>query len=127
MGDETMITKSPISSPQTDAQSQHREPVVAQRMDPQLKAKWVAALRSGAYSQTIGHFVDVRGFCCLGVLGSVVTDARDFDAMWEAFNGDISGSISAYVPFDDKWHALTAMNDNGTPFPEIADWIEANL
>lgn len=43
-------------------------------MNPEVKAKWVAALRSGEYKQARGYLrvaktVDgASGFCCLGVL-----------------------------------------------------------
>lgn len=37
-------------------------------MNPQVKAKWIDALRSGEYSQTDGALQDEHGFCCLGVL-----------------------------------------------------------
>lgn len=37
-------------------------------MDPDIKQRWVAALRSGNYSQTIGFLRNEDGYCCLGVL-----------------------------------------------------------
>lgn len=37
-------------------------------MKPEIKAAWIAALRSGEYSQTTGHLRDDVGYCCLGVL-----------------------------------------------------------
>jgi hypothetical protein len=42
-------------------------------MDPELKTKWVTALRNGEYKQAIGvlrrNYADgTRGHCCLGVL-----------------------------------------------------------
>lgn len=37
-------------------------------MNTDVKAKWTAALRSGAYSQTKYNLKNVNGFCCLGVL-----------------------------------------------------------
>jgi hypothetical protein len=43
-------------------------------MDAELKAKWVAALRSGEYEQARGMLHDEQhgGYCCLGVLCKVV-------------------------------------------------------
>lgn len=55
------------------------------KMDPKLKAKWVAALRSGEYLQGDGYLVQVDGddeedgehkFCCLGVLCDIVRDDK---------------------------------------------------
>lgn len=37
-------------------------------MDQDIKARWVAALRSGQYQQTEGYLQTRDGFCCLGVL-----------------------------------------------------------
>lgn len=60
-------------------------------MNPEIKAKWVAALRSGEYKQTTGVLTEVNddgttSHCCLGVLcelalqdglGLEVTTAED--------------------------------------------------
>ena len=37
-------------------------------MNADVKDLWVAALRSGAYTQTTGSLQNAYGFCCLGVL-----------------------------------------------------------
>jgi hypothetical protein len=37
-------------------------------MNPEIKARWLAALRSGLYPQTRVTLRDVDGYCCLGVL-----------------------------------------------------------
>lgn len=37
-------------------------------MKADIKAKWVAALRSGQYAQTEGVLRNEEGYCCLGVL-----------------------------------------------------------
>jgi hypothetical protein len=44
-------------------------------MDPQIRARWVAALRSGKYEQTAGSLHDECGFCCLGVLCELAVQA----------------------------------------------------
>jgi hypothetical protein len=45
---------------------------VQERMDPQIKARWTAALRSGDYTQGHGRLRQIGPgkdyFCCLGVL-----------------------------------------------------------
>jgi hypothetical protein len=38
------------------------------KMNPEIKQKWVDALRSGEYSQSDGKLRSHQGFCCLGVL-----------------------------------------------------------
>ena len=49
------------------------------KMNPEVKAKWVEALRSGEYRQTKGYLHrNGGGFCCLGVLCDVaVKDGLD--------------------------------------------------
>lgn len=45
-------------------------------MDKAIKARWVAALRSGKYKQGAGvlHNVDKNTFCCLGVLCEITAE-----------------------------------------------------
>lgn len=49
-------------------------------MDQEIKARWVAALRSGRYPQTWGALRTSEGYCCLGVL----CDVRD-PSLWKPF------------------------------------------
>lgn len=98
-------------------------------MDPELKAKWVAALRSGEYKQTGGHlrYCDLngnpKGYCCLGVL----CDVMDPEGWGARFHDDDAGlpepsMVGAHQP------TLIDMNDReGRSFAEIADFIEKNL
>lgn len=37
-------------------------------MKPEVKSKWISALRSGDYKQTEGQLNNSEGLCCLGVL-----------------------------------------------------------
>ena len=46
--------------------NQHENP--ATPMNPEIKAQWVAALRSGEYEQGAGYLHRGDTFCCLGVL-----------------------------------------------------------
>jgi hypothetical protein len=41
---------------------------MSKTMNPEIKAKWVAALRSGQYQQNRGSLRRNDAFCCLGVL-----------------------------------------------------------
>lgn len=94
-------------------------------MDTKLKEKWVKALRSGVYAQTAGKlaFEDFNGnksFCCLGVLRDIeptVKQRKNCDELLSQSCG-----ITQY------WQRkLAAMNDNGSPFTAIADYIEEKL
>ena len=41
-------------------------------MHPEVKTKWLEALRSGNYEQTEGRLRDHKGHCCIGVLACVL-------------------------------------------------------
>jgi hypothetical protein len=116
------------------------------RMNPEWKAKWVAALRSGEYKQG-RHFLRKIDdtFCCLGVLCDLVAKEDPY-FRWEknssnsAFNMLIddkmpSAEVYAFIEYSSEgdrmmWEArsrgtcLSEMNDAGHTFTEIADIIE---
>jgi hypothetical protein len=91
-------------------------------MDKELKAKWVAALRSGKYAQGQGDYFDPETgtYCCLGVLDIVdLGDACTNLHLW--------GEAESKAGESSQLQELIRMNDTGKSFSEIADWIEANL
>ncbi len=64
-------------------------------MNPEIKAQWVAALRSGKYAKGIGALRDEGKFCCLGVLcelavaaGVAMKSERLGSVYYSAPNGD---------------------------------------
>jgi len=122
-------------------------------MTPELKAKWLAALRSGNYKQGESFLRWNDTYCCLGVLCDV---ARKH---WEPVelsadtvyapdgNGGDQGSLregmleelglseeaqSACINMNDgiatpKECARWGIKPEPSTFPEIADWLEQNL
>jgi hypothetical protein len=89
--------------------------------------KWVKALRSGKYKQTKKTLKDENGYCCLGVLCSIVKPKK----RWTYFStlpdfvtkkvGMINiGGVGYYG--EDK--NLANRNDFGDSFEQIADIIE---
>jgi hypothetical protein len=116
-------------------------------MTPELKAKWLAALRSGKYQQGEGALNKDGKFCCLGVLCDV--------AGYEWFEDELPGykTCSAGRAFIENATELEklglsseiqifccSLNDGTFPssdkiqpdnyphsFKEIADWLEKNL
>lgn len=96
-------------------------------MDAQLKAKWVEALRSGKYLQTQGILRNGEYFCCLGVLCDI--QGADFEKIKNSYGTlsltftppELLGSLGS------KAEVLAKMNDSGSSFTEIADYIEANV
>lgn len=120
-------------------------------MNQEIKARWLEALRGNKYKQGMQALrkKDDR-FCCLGVLCDIThpqgwqepteNDHRHYindedKGNWFEFNykNHLSGG---FLPFNlaqelelttEQESELTAMNDAGKTFSEIADWIEVHL
>jgi hypothetical protein len=108
-------------------------------MNKDIKKKWVAALRSGKYSQGQFALRNNNGFCCLGVLCDIHRKETG-EGSWkenEYKTGKASqlgllprpvmkwASLSRNYGIRVKGFTLTAMNDErGSSFSQIADVIE---
>lgn len=95
-------------------------------MDQELKAKWVAALRSGEYKQADCQLYNDRAdaYCCLGVLGMLK------GIPLSKLKGDASKSTPSEWGdlSEDAVCQLVNMNDSQhKSFEQIAAYIEANL
>ncbi len=114
-------------------------------MDKELKEKWLVALRSDKYKQGIHRLRTADNFCCLGVLCDITDpdgwepdgwepqdgEFDDVGNVYEWNDGDSRTSYFASAPWSllnhtDQDH-LMQMNDSGSSFSEIADYIEENL
>lgn len=127
------------------------------KIDPELKAKWVAELRSGKYKQANGRLktYDSEGeicHCCLGVLCEIVApdgfnistfSKHEFEHTFggktkqESYPNQMKMREIGLYPSEYK--KLAAMNDGEAPagkgnyvypkanFNDIADYIEKNL
>lgn len=114
-------------------------------MKKEIAEEWIAELRSGRWTQTTKRLKTVEGHCCLGVLcelaikHGVPTDAykSPTDPFWE-FDGE-SEVLPSQV---ENWAGLrttggyirpggstclSALNDDGSTFDEIADKIEESI
>lgn len=103
--------------------------------NPEIKAKWVAALRSGEYPQCTGALTNgIGGYCCLGVLREI-EPKRAIQGAEKAGEAGLLSNDSwtclggrTYVNsvFGDPLvqTTLSDMNDCCHSFDEIADFIE---
>lgn len=109
-------------------------------MTPELKQKWIEALRSGKYKQTRRKLKARNGsMCCLGVLCDVMGRKWKWDEGLGKYIGDDEvirlkelrdAGIETGIGL-----SLAEMNDGEFApqegkkysFAEIADWIENNL
>jgi hypothetical protein len=111
-------------------------------MKAELKKQWLEALRSGKYLQGRDYLRSTDAFhagqscekyCCLGVLVDIAhPDKWKADIGYYAFVYDMNwvgvlGGWGTEIGLGELQDTLIKMNDNGSTFAEIADWIEANI
>jgi hypothetical protein len=126
-------------------------------MNPEVKAKWVAALRNPEAKQTKNCLRDENGFCCLGILTDIYIKEHGLDwddekdagryqylgwystlpsvvKTWAGVKDNVAGSVEAPPKLTentlvntDGTCLLTTLNDNGITFLQIADLIEEQL
>lgn len=113
-------------------------------MKPEIKEKWLAALRSGKYEQGNHQLRDGNAFCCLGVLADIYS--KETGAEWkpdstggfriEEDNGILPYCIYRWAGLNcgNPWiidgnntNSLSSLNDNGMSFKEIANIIESKI
>jgi hypothetical protein len=109
-------------------------------MNPEIRARWTAALRSGEIPQATGKLRDGEARCCFGVLcdlaaeDGVITMRRDGDTWF------YDGRDKYISPVVEKWAGLAQFNptvtvcrrvgalawhnDSGASFTQIADAID---
>lgn len=120
-------------------------------MDAKLKARWVAALRSGEYRQGKNGLRSLENeFCCLGVLIDIM-DGRETWTYSEVVDGYMTESDEetalcgprlrdvglgtaeqqTLINMNDGSYCADGVGgdytDNPQTFDQIADWIEENL
>jgi len=125
-------------------------------MNPVIKGQWIAALRSGDYTQGHGWLSADGDYCCLGVLCELAVHAGVIERLDNGENPDgaisygVEGDVNRQVlpqkvriwaeldevdpivsnpspEYPDDTDSLANMNDGGYTFGEIADAIERDL
>ena len=104
-------------------------------MDKELKGKWLTALRSGEYRQTVGILrrtgADGPYYCCIGVLLTVAgkpckgTTIRGDQQ--EEVGLDDAHRLRLENLNDGKVHPEANPRGERHSFAQIADYIEANI
>lgn len=104
------------------------------QLPKEFATKWVEALRSGDFKQGNLWLLKDNEYCCLGVAcvasgmsveeidNKKLIDEHNFTALPKCIPPLLVGNLSQ--PFVGN---VANMNDDGVPFTEIADWIEANV
>lgn len=104
------------------------------KLDPEFKKKWIAALRSGEYKQGTGWMYKYGKYCCLGVASElcgvpakgkvIILDEGYTEEEISKIPQPLRGNSSD----NNVVKYLTSLNDvQRESFFEIADYIEKNL
>jgi len=110
------------------------------KMTPELKAKWVEALRSNKYTQgrsrlkrlSVGN--ETPEYCCLGVLCDIISptwikhenESRRFT--WQNGNDSRDCDVAISLISQELQNNLINLNDSqGASFSTIADYIEGEV
>ena len=95
-------------------------------LSKEQKDKWITALRSGEYKQTIGRLFSGKGYCCIGVFCKAVeginiprTSIEDGEENEPHYNR-VRKLIGKGFMYE-----LINMNDDGYSFHDIAEKIES--
>lgn len=117
------------------------------KLDPEFKAKWIEALRSGKYKQGKGRLYTFNNnnnestYCCLGVAGLVCGLSNEtLDGYYSYGERCSNNRYESFEPIEipvqliyrhnktSIARELWTMNDiDERTFEQIADWIEENL
>jgi hypothetical protein len=115
----------------------------------EVKAKWVAALRSGEYKQgltrlkTVYEGIDPK-FCCLGVLCDLHDKELNCEQSFESIAGELPDHVKEWAGLEEnnpymrqpaslaypkEWRThISVLNDiKQFSFNQLADLIEAQL
>ena len=80
-----------------------------QKIDPERKAEWLTALRSGEYNQIHNYLQTPAGHCCLGVITELATNA---------------GFMSEPMIFDDRYTYRDNTGDTSSVLPtKVYEWL----
>ena len=107
-----------------------------------FRTNWIEALKSGKYKQVSGAMTRDDGYCCLGVASKLY---QEMENKYYTISGwsfpeeegppvpeELYGGDEELYHEEDKtvegWlpSKLAGMNDNGSDFVEIANWIKEN-
>lgn len=115
-------------------------------MDPELKARWIEALRSGHYRKGTTYLCRNENYCCLGVLADIenlFVGPHELAVAIKHISGSVAGlprhiseqyglqeqaiQYYSFKPIDTDWshHRMLAyINDNSTTFDHVIEYIE---
>ena len=93
-------------------------------MNRTIKARWVAALKSGDFTQGTHTLAYQKTFCCLGVLCHIQDPLNTRGWRGEAVP---PRALTAGLTVDELDLLVEANDDQGWKFWEIAEFVDATL
>ena len=96
------------------------------KMNTEIKQKWVSALRSGKYEQGSDKLYSGRGYCCLGVLCDLYS--KENNLKWEFRGDDVIKTEDEIVPSQLLNHDYFYFDDESEFLPEsVKEWAELSV
>jgi hypothetical protein len=93
------------------------------KMNTEIKQKWVNALRSGEYEQGSEKLYSGRGYCCLGVLCDLYS--KENGLKWEFRGDDVIKTEDEIVPSQLQKFDYFYFDDESEFLPEsVKEWAE---
>lgn len=96
-------------------------------MKPEIKERWVGALRSGAYEQGRGVLRGSEGYCCLGVLCELAAE----DGIVEIVEAELDERLfDTYEPEERPTHAYKEPNGDSETFylpTAVQEWADVEF
>lgn len=98
------------------------------KIDPDLKRKWVSALRSGRYTQVSHKLRHGDSFCCIGVLCDILPN-REWSITGQVTlaSGETGYEFAPVTLLGQFTQNELSRLNLVYDFSTIATWIEANL
>ena len=109
-------------------------------MNKYYKEKWLALLRSGAYSKGTRFLRKSHNFCAMGLAYEALCKTHKLQYGWHKQELSIyatspEGNPCALSPellavldlTAEQQSAIVGMSDGGSSFEEIAEWVQENI
>lgn len=102
------------------------------RIDPEFKARWIAALESGKYKKGKSCLRSHNNrYCCLGVAGDLLRPGKWVRSHVYSLEDEtvcLPSELSAEIGLssDAEIHLMN-LNDDSDTFKPVVAWIEENL
>lgn len=96
------------------------------KLTKEVRDQWLADLRSGEFKQCRGTWNYIGEHCCLNLLWWRQT-GKNFTDRHQTFRNEFQGFAVTFNGETADDYLIELNDEKRLTFPQIADWIEANL